>query len=239
MAISIISTAGTDTGESSYSATGTVTNSANITTAIGDVVFVFHSYRPDSFLPIPTTLTGGTGVYSSGTAINIGGNVVSQAFYRISTAAETFKVTSTLATTAYERRINVVVIRSSTGALAFSAGSDFYQAFPSPTWPGANSLTAQSVPNNSIIIAGLSSQSSPGGFVAGSGYTLLSTSDSDVAIYQTNATATSTTPSFTNGATATRIRAGGFVFYESIITPARFAREITAGIARGIERGIV
>jgi hypothetical protein len=236
MSFSINAQVGTDTGEASYAASGTVTNSANITTAIGDAVFVFHSYDPASFALISCTLSGGTGAYTSGSGIaSTFGNVASQPFYRIATAAETFKVTTTLATSAANRRIFVAVLRSSTGTVNFSANISPSVCFDPPSFPGANSLSAQSVPNNSIIISGLSSQGAAPVFVAGSGYTLISTSDSDVAIYQTNTSATSTTPSFTNSATASRVRAAGFIFYDS---PAAFTPTDTASFSRGIGRGI-
>lgn len=207
-------TVGTDTGEANYSSSGTVTNSDYIMTEVGDVVFVYVSYAPGTYLAIDTTLSGGTGLYNSASAIETDGNVVSQAFYKISTAAETYRVTATLATAASNRRITVIVIRSSTRRLFFS-GYIFRQMITAPNWPGVNYLTAQSVPNNSIIMLGMSAQSTGAELTAGSGYTLLSTSDSDVAMYQINSITTSTVPSFTNGPTAYRIRVGGFVFYET------------------------
>ena len=236
MAISIISNVGTDTGESNYSSSGTVTNSANITTAIGDVVFTFHSYEPATFALISCTVSGGTGAYTAGAGItSTFGNVASQAFYRISTVAETFKVTTTLATSATNRRIVVSVLRSSTGTLSFHPSSGFTQLFDPPANPGTNTVTAQSVPNTSIIILGASAQS-PTITGAGSGYTAASTSpDSDYAIYQTNTSATSTSPVFTTDVTAVRVRIAGFVFYD---TPPAFTPTDTATLNRGVGRGI-
>jgi len=239
MSISVNAVVGTDTGEASYAASGTVTNSANITTAVGDVVFVHHFYAPVSAALISCTLSGGTGSYISGTGVtSTFGNVAAQHFYRVSTAAETFKVTTTLATTATLRKIVVAVLRSSTGTLSFSASSGFQQSFDTPANPGTNTYTAQSVPNNSIIIFGAQLfQTAITG--AGTGYTATANgADTGFAIYQTNITATSTSPVFTTDATAYRLLIGGFVFYDTPSPTIYEFQLFSRGVGRGIARGI-
>jgi len=237
MTISVITTVGTDTGEASYSTSGTVTNSSTITTSVGDVVFVFHSYLNQSpyFSVISCSVSGGTGSYVSGSGISsVYGNVASQSFYRVATVSETFKVTTTLASAVLNRRLFVAVLRSSTGTISFSSNATVpTNGFDPVAYPGLNSISTQSVPNNSIIIIGLSSQDTAPSFVAGSGYSLLSTSDTDVALYQLNSTATSTTPSFTNSATALRVRASGFIFYDSPNVPGNLFVPTTVGSDTG------
>ncbi len=240
MSITVNAVVGTDTGEASYAASGTVTNSANITTAVGDVVFVHHFYAPVSFALISCTVSGGTGGYTAGTGITSAfSNVAAQHFYRVSTAAETFKVTTTLATAALTRKIVVAVLRSSTGTLSFSSSSGFQQSFDAPANPGTNTVTSQSVPNNSIIIFG-AQLAQPTITGAGTGYTASANgADTGYAIYQTNATATSTSPVFTTDSTAYRALIGGFVFYDTppAVTIYEF-QSFSRGIGRGIARGI-
>jgi hypothetical protein len=214
MTISIVSVVGTDTGESNYSASGTVTQSANITTAIGDVIFVHHFYAGGSGA-ISCTLSGGTGSYTTGTTQESQfGNVAAEHFYRIASAAETFKVTATLLSSAANRKIVVAVLRSSNGSMSFHSSSSFKQSIDTPANPGTNTASSQSVPNNSIIIFGAQlAQTAITG--AGSGYTASANgSDTGFAIYQLNASATSTSPVFTTDASAYRALIGGFVFTE-------------------------
>jgi hypothetical protein len=227
MTISVVSVVGTDTGEANYSASGTVTESANITTAIGDVVFVHHFYAGGAILGC--TLSGGTGSYTTGTAQDSQfGNVAAEHFYRMATAAETFKVTATLASAALSRKIVVAVLRSSNGSMSFHSSSSFKRSFDVPANPGTNTHTAQSVPGNSIIIFGAQlAQTAITG--AGSGYTAAANgSDTGFAIYQINASAGSTSPAFTTDVTAFRALIGGFVFVEPpTLTYARPSSDIT------------
>ena len=217
MTITVNAVVGTDTGESNYASSGTVTNSANITTAVGDVVFVHHFYAGGSGA-ISCTLSGGTGSYTSGgTQESQYGNVAAEHFYRIASAAETFQVTATLNSSADYRKIVVAVLRSSNGSMSFHSSSSFKHSFDTPANPGTNTHTSQSVPNNSIIIFGAQLQqiTITG---AGSGYTAAANgSDSGFAIYQTNASATSTSPVFTTDASAYRALIGGFVFTEPAV----------------------
>jgi hypothetical protein len=239
MSISIISTVGTDTGQANYSTSGTVTNSANVTTAIGDVVFVFHSYAPATYAAIACTLTGGTGAWTSSTAIGVTfGNYFSQAFYRIVTVAQTFGVVATLATAATNRRITVAVFRSSTGTLSFAAGTDLQSFADAVAYPGTISGPAFSAVNNSVVMCGFSTGGSnaPSG-IAQNGFTAGTNADFDLVLYKTVTAASTQTPALDSNNTDLRVRFAGFVFYDTPLTiyeTASFSRGIGRGIARGI-----
>jgi len=230
MTISVISTVGTDTGQANYVASGTVTNAASVTTQVGDVVFVFHSYAPSTNLVISCTITGGTGAWISGTGVKTSfGNWASQAFYRISTAAETFTTVATLATAATERRITVAVLRSTTGGFTFVSGTNLSSFVEAPTFPGTISGPAFAATNNSIVISGFSTggSSAPSG-AAQNGFTKGTTADWDVTLYKTVATASTETPAISSIVTDQRVRFAGFVFAESATyTYARPTSDIT------------
>jgi hypothetical protein len=218
MTISIISTVGTDTGQANYVASGTVTNAASVTTQVGDVVFVLHSYQPPTFAVISCAITGGTGAWTSGTGVTTQfGNWASQAFYRISTAAETFTTIATLATAATQRRITVAVLRSTTGGFTFVSGTNLSSFVEAPTFPGTISGPAFAATNNSIVISGFSTggSSAPSG-AAQNGFTKGTTADWDVTLYKTVATASTETPAISSIVTDQRVRFAGFVFAEAI-----------------------
>jgi hypothetical protein len=238
MAISLVgSVVGTDTGQANYAATGTVVNSGSITTAVGDVVFVFVSYRPASFAIVSCALTGGTGVWTGGPAIaTLYGNWASQGFYRIATVAQTFGVVATLASNADDRRITVAVLRSSTGTLTFETGTNLSSYEETPTFPGTISGPAFAAVNNSIVICGFSTGGSnaPSG-IAQNGFTAGTNADWDLALYKTVATASTQTPALDSNNTDTRTRFAGFVFFDN---PPAFTPTDTASLNRGVGRGI-
>jgi hypothetical protein len=218
MSISVISTVGTDTGQASYAASGTVVNAASVTTQVGDAVFVFVSYKPASGAPISCTLTGGTGAWTSGPAIAVDFGVwVSQAFYRIATAAETFTTVATLATSATERRITVAILRSTTGGLTFVSGTNLSSYVQTVTFPGTISGPAFAASNNSIVMCGFSTGgSNPPSSAAQNGFTAGTTADWDLTLYKTVATASTETPALSSTVTDIRTRFAGFAFEESI-----------------------
>lgn len=238
MSISLVgSVVGTDTGQANYAATGTVTNSASVTTAVGDVVFVFISYRPLSFAVVSCTLTGGTGAWTGGPAIaTLYGNWASQGFYRIATVAQTFGVVATLASNADDRRITVAVLRSSTGTLTFATGTNLSSYEETPTFPGTISGPAFSAVNNSIVMCGFGTGgSSPPTGTAQNGFTAGTNSDWDLVLYKTVTTASTETPAIVSNNTDTRVRFAGFVFYDN---PPAFTPTDTATLNRGVGRGI-
>jgi hypothetical protein len=230
MTISVISTVGTDTGQASYAAAGTVTNAASVTTQVGDVVFVFHSYKPPGGVLISCTITGGTGAWTSGPGVLVDFGVwASQAFYRIATAAETFTTVATLASNATERRITVAVLRSTTGGFTFVSGTNLSSYVQSPTFPGTISGPAFATSNNSIVISGFSTGgSNPPSGTAQNGFTAGITSDWDLTLYKTVATASTETPAISSVVTDIRTRFAGFAFAEAITyTYARPSSDVT------------
>jgi hypothetical protein len=230
MTISVISTVGTDTGQASYAAAGTVTNAASVTTQVGDVVFVFHSYKPATAALISCTITGGTGAWTSGPGVLVDFGVwASQAFYRISTAAETFTTVATLLSNATERRVTVAVLRSTTGGFTFVSGTNLSSYVQFPTFPGTISGPAFATSNNSIVISGFSTGgSNPPSGAAQNGFTSGITSDWDLTLYKTVAAASTQTPAISSNSTDIRTRFAGFAFAENITyTFARPTSDIT------------
>lgn len=217
MSISLVgSVVGSDTGQANYVASGTVTNSASVTTAVGDLVFVFHSYAPASYAAIYCTLTGGTGAWTSSTAIGVSyGNFFSQAFYRTATVAQTFGVVATLDTAATNRRITVAVFRSSTGTLTFASGTDLQSFADSVPYPGTITGPAFSAANYSIVMCGFATGGSnaPSG-IGQNGFTAGTSSDFDLVLYKTVSTASTQTPALDSNDTDVRVRFAGFVFTE-------------------------
>jgi hypothetical protein len=116
--LSVPTTVGSDTGFASYAPSGTTINSANVTTQIGDVVFAYISYLAPTKTPVDITMSGGTGTWVSGTAVeNSAQNYAAQAFYRKATSAETFSVRGTFVTSVPNKKITVSIVRSTTGSI--------------------------------------------------------------------------------------------------------------------------